>query len=123
MSSIAPNQKLKQRPVAQPDQIGRAMQLLSGKWKLQIIAYLLHNGSARFSALQRGIAPISPRVLSSELQDLQESHIVLRVKADHRLIAVDYELTPIGRMLEQIIESVASWGIEHKKFVAALCQD
>lgn len=92
--------------------IGEAMQILSGKWKLQIVGFLLGNGRSRFTGLQRGIDGISPRMLSRELQDLQQSDIVARIVTDATLIAVDYELTELGKTLKSVIESIEHWSGE-----------
>lgn len=96
--------------------VGEAMQCLSGKWKLQIVSFLLQNGRTRFTELQRGIGGISPRVLSKELQDLQASDIVARKVLDAKLIAVDYELTELGGTLEYVIRSIENWACQYKKY-------
>lgn len=97
---------------------GEAMQILSGKWKLQIVRFLLGNGRSRFTKLQRGIDGISPRVLSKELQDLQQSDIVARIVVDARLIAVDYELTEMGETLESVIESMEDWAANYQNHLS-----
>ncbi|SEV91969.1 transcriptional regulator, HxlR family [Chitinophaga sp. YR573] len=91
------------------------MQLLSGKWKMQIVTFLLENGKTHFMDLQRGVEGISATVLSKELQELQQSEIVARRVLNTKLISVEYELTKHGKTLESLVLSIASWGAAHRK--------
>jgi DNA-binding HxlR family transcriptional regulator len=95
--------------------VKETMQLLSGKWKMQIVIFLLRNGKTRFMDLQRGMAGISSRVLSRELQDLEQREIVSRIVRDPKLTSVEYELTKQGKKLEGVILSIVSWGAVHLK--------
>ncbi|OXB07747.1 winged helix-turn-helix transcriptional regulator [Flavobacterium pectinovorum] len=89
------------------------MQLLSGRWKMQIVVFLLNNGTTRFMDLQRGVSGISARVLSKDLQELEQSQLVLRKAKDPKLSIVDYELTSNGRDLEPVIKTMAAWGTNY----------
>lgn len=91
------------------------MQLLAGKWKMQIVGFLLRNGKTHFMDLQRGVEGISAKMLSKELQELQQSEIVTRTVMDTKLISVEYELTKHGKTLESVVHSIASWGAVHRK--------
>lgn len=97
-------------------ELGVTMQLLCGKWKLQIISFLLKNGKTRFNALQRSITGISPRVLSKELQDLQQHNLAKRTILEAKLTAVEYELTPHGKTLEGVIRTIHAWGVQHSEY-------
>lgn len=90
--------------------IKETMHLLSGKWKMQIIAFLLENGKTRFMELQRAMGGITARVLSKDLQELLQNQIVSRVEIKPKLIAVEYELTEYGKTLKDILNSIIRWG-------------
>ena len=90
------------------------MQLLSCKWKVQIIAFLLRNGKTRYMGLQRGICGISSRVLSKELQELEQNEIISRTVMDPKLTSVEYELTAHGKTLEGVLLCIANWGAHCK---------
>jgi DNA-binding HxlR family transcriptional regulator len=90
--------------------VKETMQLLSGKWKMQIVTFLLRNGKTRYMGLQRGVYGISSRVLSKELQELEQSEIISRTVMDPKLTSVEYELTAHGKTLESVLLSITSWG-------------
>jgi DNA-binding HxlR family transcriptional regulator len=91
------------------------MELLSGKWKIQIIGVLLENESLRFMDLLREVEGIAAKMLSKELQDLEVNELVKRTVRATKPITVIYEITPYGRTLEKIIGEIAEWGWEHRK--------
>jgi len=90
------------------------MELLSGKWKIQIVGILLKVGRMRFMDLRRVVGKISPKMLSKELQELEQNKILVRTVMDTRPITVEYELTAHGKTLEGVILSIESWGIGHR---------
>lgn len=58
-----------------------ALDILSGKWKLQIILALSFN-KKRFNQLVRDIPGITAKVLSKELKDLEINELVSRTVYD-----------------------------------------
>ncbi len=90
------------------------MDILKGRWKVQIIAALCYN-KMRFSDFQKEIEGISAKMLSSELKDLEVNQLLTRTVLSTQPISVEYELTDYGRTLKKIIENLAEWGIEHRK--------
>nr|WP_199002820.1 helix-turn-helix domain-containing protein [Flavobacterium sp. ASV13] len=93
--------------------VSQCVELLSGKWKMQIVVFLLRHGSTRFMDLQRGIEGISPKLLSKDLQELHVNDIVSRSEPKLTGIAVEYELTPHGKTLNSLLAAIESWGIQH----------
>lgn len=91
--------------------VKETMKLLSGKWRMHIVAFLLANGTTRFMDLQRGLGGITARVLSKELELLQERRIVYRNMPHAKLISVEYKLTEYGQTLENVIHSIANWSL------------
>lgn len=91
--------------------------LLSGKWKIQIFIFLMKNGKARFMEVQRGVAGISSKILSGELQQMEQNKIVNRMVSDAKLTIVEYELTDHGNELEAVFFCIAQWGAEHLKIL------
>ncbi|MBS1636157.1 MAG: helix-turn-helix transcriptional regulator [Bacteroidetes bacterium] len=93
--------------------------ILNGKWKIQIIATLNYSGPLRFMDLQRLIKGIGSKMLSRELQDLETNLLVKRTVLNTRPMTVEYELSPHGKSLERIINSMRLWGKAHRKKIAA----
>ncbi|NHA05444.1 helix-turn-helix transcriptional regulator [Mucilaginibacter sp. HC2] len=95
------------------------MDILSGKWKIQIIATLAF-GSNYFMNLQRQIDGIGSKMLSKELQELEANGLVKRIVYDTKPVTVQYELTDYGNTIIPIINEIAAWGGAHR---AKILQD
>ena len=52
------------------------VELLSGKWKIQIIGTLVFENSMKFMELKRNIPGIGAKMLSKELQELEINSFV-----------------------------------------------
>jgi DNA-binding HxlR family transcriptional regulator len=91
------------------------MELLSGKWKIQIIGALMQKGTLRFMDLLREVDGIAAKMLSKELQDLEINELVKRTVCNTKPITVEYEITSYGKTLEKIIMEIAHWGDLHRK--------
>jgi DNA-binding HxlR family transcriptional regulator len=94
--------------------INDALEILNGKWKLQVIMALSF-GKKRFKQLQREIPGITPKVLSKELKDLEMNELAKRTVYDTSPITVEYELLPYGRTLRPLIDELHKWGVKHRK--------
>jgi len=95
--------------------IQEAMSVLSGKWKLQIITFLINNSKTRFMEIQRGVSGISSKILSEELQHMERNGIVDRWVSDPKLTVVEYELTSKGLALKSLLVTLTDWATRHKK--------
>jgi len=91
-----------------------AQAAIGGKWKM-IIIYWLAEGPAHFAGLRRKMPAISSKVLTQQLRQLGAEAIVDRRPAARVSAPVVYSLTPHGRALLPIIESVRLWGHAHLK--------
>jgi len=91
------------------------VELLSGKWKIQIIGTLVFESSMKFMELKRNIPGIGAKMLSKELQELEINQLITRTVCDTKPITVEYKITPYGLTLEPIIAELATWGANHRK--------
>ena len=92
------------------------LNVVSGKWKLPIVAALLR-GKNRFKDLQENVEKITPRMLSKELKELEINGIVERKVYDQTPVLIEYELTASGRSFTNVIDAMIDWGLEHRKEV------
>jgi len=90
------------------------LDIVSGRWKMQIIA-LLCNGEFRYSELEKGLPRITPRMLSKELKDLEINELVIRKVYDTIPIKVTYQLTDYGYTLVPLIIELTNWGKQHRE--------
>ncbi|WP_255607307.1 winged helix-turn-helix transcriptional regulator [Pedobacter polysacchareus] len=89
------------------------LNVMNGKWKLPIIASLLH-GKTRFKDLQDNIDKITPRMLSKELKELEINGIVERKVYDQTPVLIEYILTESGKSITSVIDSMIDWGMLHR---------
>lgn len=113
MSLIGDFEDVKKCPVQYVLAINDVLNVISGKWKLPIIAALIH-GKKRFKGLQDSIDRITPRMLSKELKELELNGIVNRIVYDSTPVLIEYELTESGHRLTNVIDPMVIWGLEHR---------
>jgi DNA-binding HxlR family transcriptional regulator len=95
-----------------------ALDILSGKWKLQIIISLSF-GKKRFKQMQREIPGITAKMLSKELRELEVNELAARYVYDTKPVSVEYELTAYGKTLNKVIGELHKWGTKHRKRIMA----
>lgn len=88
--------------------------VLSGKWKLPIII-ALSGGPRRFKDLQRELEDITPKILSKELKELELNEFVTRTVYATSPVTVEYALTRYSGSLQNIIDEMRVWGLQHRK--------
>ncbi len=91
-----------------------SLDVLSGKWKLQILVLLMHNRK-RFKQIQRETPGITAKMLSKELRDMEMNQLVSRTVYDTKPVSVEYEITPYGKTLKKVIHELSDWGTRHRK--------
>lgn len=89
------------------------LNVMNGKWKLPIIASLLH-GKTRFKDLQDNIDKITARMLSKELKELEINGIVERKVYNQTPVLIEYLLTESGKNITSVIDSMIDWGMLHR---------
>jgi DNA-binding HxlR family transcriptional regulator len=94
--------------------IGTCMKLLGGAWTPNVIWYL-SGGPRRFSELQADMKPISAKVLSSRLKELEGKGVISRTVMDTSPPSVEYALTELGGELVPAIKSIAQVGYKLKQ--------
>lgn len=92
------------------------MDVLSGKWKVSIIACLCYQ-SMRYSELLKEVKGISGKMLSRELKDLEMNKLVIRKVLDTKPVTVSYQISEYGRSLKELTNVIAAWGIKHREQV------
>lgn len=86
-----------------------AIAVVGGSWKMTIVKNLL-GGPVRFGALNRAVGPVTPRVLTRQLRDLETDGIVHREVYPQVPPRVEYSLTPLGMSLADLVEGLNTWG-------------
>jgi len=94
--------------------VGDALYVIGGKWKLRIIIALAE-GHCRFNELQRALEGISAKVLSNELKDLEINGFVKRNVDTGTPVVVTYEPTGYTHSLKAVLQALGDWGEQHRE--------
>lgn len=92
--------------------------ILGGKWKARIIWALVRTEPLRFSEVRRACPPVSDRILTKELRELEEWGLISRREYSVIPPKTEYRLTELGNTLRPVMASMAAWGLEHRDTIA-----
>lgn len=87
--------------------------LIGDKWKVLILRDLMP-GMKRFGELRKSVGDVSQKVLAAQLRDMEKSGLVHREVYAEVPPRVEYSLTPLGRSLKPILDSMWAWGEGYK---------
>jgi DNA-binding HxlR family transcriptional regulator len=98
--------------------VRQTFDLVGDKWSL-IVIILLERGTRRFMELRRAIGPISQRMLTRTLRQLEQDGLVERTVYPTVPPRVDYSLTPLGQTMLEAVQPLARWAIDHRDDILA----
>ncbi|MCM3324684.1 MULTISPECIES: winged helix-turn-helix transcriptional regulator [Cytobacillus] len=88
------------------------LEVIGGKWKCVILCHLTH-GKKRTSELKRLMPNITQKMLTQQLRELEEDGVINRIVYNQVPPKVEYELSEYGQSLEEILNSLCTWGENH----------
>ena len=91
--------------------IARALDVVGERWTLLVVRELL-TGPKRFKDLLDGLPGIGPTLLTARLKDLEGHGIVRRATLPPPAGSKVYELTDLGRSLEEVVMALSRWGLK-----------
>ena len=86
--------------------------VIGGRWKVLILQELFR-GTKRNSELRRELGKVTAKVLTQQLRELERDGIVTRQVHPEVPPRVEYSLTPLGKSLWPVLQSMHSWGAKH----------
>ena len=89
---------------------GYTMSLISGKYKLIILFYILKAEVVRYNQLKRLIGGISHKTLSASLKELETDGLIERKEYPQVPPKVEYRLSARGRSLIPVFRELCEWG-------------
>lgn len=87
------------------------MGCVSGKWKATLLHHMHTYGSIRFNETKKTL-PISEKVLSQQLKELERDGLVKRIQYQVMPVKVEYVLTTIGEELIPALDQIYIWSIK-----------
>ena len=94
-------------------QVQGALSILTGKWKPIILLYLMSEGTMRYGELKKALVDITPKMLTTQLRDLESEGLIHRKVYPEVPPKVEYSITEYGMTLKSILEAMHEWGISH----------
>lgn len=85
----------------------KAMKIMSQRWT-GLVIYQLLSGPQRFCSIESSL-PISGRLLSERLKDLEQEGIVKREVFPETPVRIEYSLTEKGMALEPLMRELEKW--------------
>ncbi|WP_342438781.1 helix-turn-helix domain-containing protein [Paenibacillus sp. FSL L8-0436] len=85
----------------------KSMDIIGRRWT-GLIIYQLLQGPQRFSVIESSL-PVSGRLLSERLKELELEGIVLREVFPETPVRIQYSLTDKGRALKSVIRDLQEW--------------
>lgn len=93
----------------QPCMLTHCMAVIAGAWAANVI-WSLRAGPRRFNELRIDIPPISAKVLSTRLSELEARGVLVRNVQPTSPPSVEYELTELGAELIPALEAIVMVG-------------
>lgn len=85
---------------------------LADKWSMMTLA-VLDAGPLRFNAIRRRLEGVTQRALTQSLRRLERNGLVERRVIASSPVAVEYEITPLGRTLQAPYQALYAWTQAH----------
>lgn len=89
-----------------------AIAVIGGAWKMTVIKYL-RDGPLRFGVLRRAVGPVTPRVLTRQLRELETDGVIHREVYAEVPPRVEYSLTAVGEKLSDLVDGLDAWGADY----------
>jgi len=87
----------------------QGLKRLARMWTTPLLLVLL-DGPRRFAELERALAPISAKVLTQRLKELEREGHIARVEwVSEPPKTVEYRLTPLGAAIGPVLNALAGW--------------
>jgi DNA-binding HxlR family transcriptional regulator len=110
--------KNRSAPPPEPCALTECMAVIAGAWAPNVIWHL-RAGPRRFSELRTDIPPVSAKVLSQRLRELEAKGVLSRTVQPTSPPSVEYALTALGEGLVPALEAIVAVGHQLKTAIAA----
>ena len=93
--------------------VSTLQKILGGKWKIEILYYIVFQNIRRFGELRRHIGDITESSLTKQLRELEADGFISRYDYEEVPPRVEYSLTDLGTSFIPVIEHMKQWGDEN----------
>lgn len=89
---------------------------IADKWSMMVLA-VLDEGPMRFNAIKRHLEGVTQKALTQCLRRLERNGLVSRRVIPVSPVAVEYQVTPLGRSLQPPFKALYTWTLTHSDAV------
>src|SRR5213078_3661580 len=90
--------------------VAKGLDLVGDRWTLLIVRELLIRGACRYTDLRNGLPGIATNLLAARLRELEQAGVIEREDAPPPVATGLFQLTPRGRELGPVLQSLTAWG-------------
>lgn len=83
--------------------------MMGGKWKLRIIYMLAFHEVLRYGELKRLLAPITHKMLTSQLKELEKDGLLVHREYPQVLPKVEYYMSERGKGSRTVVKAMYEW--------------
>lgn len=91
---------------------------IADKWSMMVLS-VLDDGPQRFNAIRRRLQGVTQKALTQCLRRLERNGLIAREVISLSPVAVQYQITPLGRTLQQPFRALHEWTLEKLPEVVA----
>jgi len=85
---------------------------IADKWSMMVLT-VLDGGPQRFNAIRRRLEGVTQKALTQCLRRLERNGLVERRVIASSPVAVEYQITPLGRTLQVPFKALYAWTLEN----------
>ncbi|KJV09277.1 MarR family transcriptional regulator [Elstera litoralis] len=85
---------------------------IADKWSMMVLK-VLDDGPQRFNAIKRQLEGVTQKALTQCLRRLERNGLVERRVIATSPVAVEYEITPLGRTLQAPFKALYAWTVQN----------
>lgn len=85
---------------------------IADKWSMMVLT-VLDPGALRFNAVKRQLEGVTQKSLTQCLRRLERNGLISRRVIPVSPVAVEYEITPLGRTLLQPFKALHAWTLQN----------
>lgn len=91
------------------NKISQALSIISGKWKLKLLYIIGYHEIIRYGEIKRQAAPITHKMLSTQLKELETDGLIIRTEYPQIPPKVEYSLSEKGYGLIPMFDELYNW--------------
>lgn len=95
------------------DKIYESFAMISGKWKLKLLYIIGYHEVIRYGEIKRQAAPITHKMLSTQLKELERDQLIIRKEYAQIPPKVEYSLSEQGLGLLPMFNELFQWIIKY----------